>query len=162
MIPIQKKIAYSGDTAAAPVKSVKVLFEVPVFEYSAPATEEAEVTRRATSDIQADSITQSLDQESYQVFLHNQFIRGNDDETLRLSKQYFIQGLNSSAVDDLLVNVVVRYFSGDDYELGNESFDLICLPKLRLRSDKLQPEKWLNTRSWQTSKAAFVAVKKQA
>src|SRR5262249_13309304 len=157
MITFQKHIEYDGDIRNSSLKSVDIVFQVPIFEYTAVGTEGQEIARGITSNTQEGSITQSLDGKSYSIVLQDQFITGLDGQSLALSKQYYTRALQSGAVDDLIVNTVVRYLSADDPELGTQSFDFICMPKLELTNDQLAVRAALVT-----PKISFVAVNRVA
>ena len=134
MIKLQKTIAYGGDLTKTTLKIVNVVFEIPIFEYTAGAEGQV-VTRRTTSNLQSDAIQQSPGDKTYQVTLKDNFITGDDAQTLALAKQYSMAALRSGSADNLVVNASVHYLSEAGNALGRQTLDFICLPKLNLQAD---------------------------
>jgi hypothetical protein len=155
MITLRHKIAYAGDLADSPLKTVTVAVQVPTYEY-AIGGEKQPVARRVTSNLQSDVIQQPLGAKSYQIALDDTFVAGDDTQTRELARQYSMSALQSGSAADLAVSAVVRYLSDAGVELGRQSLDLICIPKLDLQAE-LRPE--AEPRS---SRTAFIAVNRQA
>lgn len=155
MITLQRTIAYAGDPAASPLKTITIVLQVPIYEYTGGGDGQA-VARRATSDVLSASLQQPLDGPTYRIALDDSFIAGGDAQTSELAKEYTKTALQSGSADDLAVDALVRYLSDAGDELGRESLSLVCVPKL-----DLQAKVALEARA-PASQQAFLAVNRSA
>jgi hypothetical protein len=116
-----------------------------------------DIVRRATSDIQSESIEQPLSGTTYDIKLDDTFIAWADDAARDQSSHYYANAMLQGNVDKLLATATVQYLSSDGREPGNDTFDFICLLKVALGSESGTAT--ANSRSAAT-KASYFAVNK--
>jgi hypothetical protein len=135
MITVQKTIAYTGNPAESPLKTISLVVEVPVYEYTA-GSDGQPAARQATSDFLSASALQPLDATTYRLALEPSFIAGDNAQTLALARAYIAAALESGSADDLAVDALVRYLSDAGEELGRQSLSLLIVPQLDPQADR--------------------------
>src|SRR5262245_43122943 len=111
---LQRSIGYAGQVADAPLKTVTLVVDVPVYEY-APDGEDR-VVRRATPHVLSGSDEHPLDETEYKIALDAGFIAGADPQAAERAAAYITATLEHGSADDLAVAGVCRYLT----ESGNE------------------------------------------
>ena len=155
MITFQHTLSYAGDPTKTSATSVQINLQVPVFEYAQMS--DASVSRIATQTSQAAAVTEALAAKSYRIPLADSFITGDDSSSLALATSYAFGVMQTGDIDALTVTAAVQYKSLDGDVLGQESIDVLVLPKITLSTDRFVAA--LSARSGLT-KPGFFALNK--
>ncbi len=140
MPTLQKTFNYAGDALTAPLKSVNIAFDLPVYEYFATDAGEGPVDRKP-KDIQTATLEEAIDANEYRVALGEEFAIGKDEPTFSLFKRFFLQVQQEGRVDDLIVTAGVRYLSDDGHQLAEQSLQFIHFPKLEIEAVSVETTK---------------------
>src|SRR5579871_4735603 len=132
MITFQRSVTYDGTAANAAVKTVSVTIQVPVFQYSDPATPDGEILQQDTGSTASATFNQDISDAAYGASLDEAFLTGGDATSRALANRYFMKALAAGNVDKLTVSATVQYASSSGRRLGVDGFDAICIPKFVL------------------------------
>ena len=146
MITFQHSFQYSGDPAKAPFNSVTVAFHLPIYQYARTASpeltasalregtgasvRESRVVRQPTGAFQSDQITELLTANRYDVAIPEDFVSGRDDAMRTLASEYYLKAMQDGDVERLMAEGTVQFLSADGHEIGSDTLEFICLPKL--------------------------------
>src|SRR5262249_29459276 len=121
----------------APLKAVKVSFQVPSFSYSGSSQSASGVTRSAGPEVQAGSITQNLTSENYSGALAEAFLTGADDATSALAAAYELGAVHKGNLDALTVSVTAIYAADGGQVLGQQTVDTLIPPTGAVSTDRM-------------------------
>src|SRR5262245_30004953 len=132
MITLQGSLKYAGPAASAPASTFAADAEVPAFEYSASADGES-VVREVSARSRHDTLTLAFADTSYRFVPDQAFVAGTDEATAALALEYALNALQSDDLAALSLTVAFRFRVLDSIELGQQTVELLCVPKLTLR-----------------------------
>src|SRR6185503_10439425 len=87
------------------------------------------------SAIESSSFEQQLSGTTYGIELDEAAIAGADDAERTRAIQYYARAISEGNIDKLLTTVSVQYVASDGLEIGSQTFDFICLPKVLADSE---------------------------
>lgn len=134
MLTLQKSFSYAGDSATKLIRSVNIVFDVPVFGYfDVGGDKDARLVDRTIAATKEVSISLAIDAKDYRVDLGSDFVVGRDKSMLALVKKYYADIKQVQQIEGLIVPVGVRYLTVTGASIGEQKLELIHYPKLDLQ-----------------------------
>jgi hypothetical protein len=133
MITLQQTIGYAGDPATAPLSTLTLAFDFPVYAFTSVDSRTPSAARQGTGSVSTWSVSHALTDTGYRLTPGNGAVTGNDNTARDDAQGYYLAALRAGAVSDLAVPVTVRFSVPGGIELGDQALDALCLVKLPLQ-----------------------------